>query len=47
MAQLNAWRDGSRHGDPNQLMAGVAKAMTHEEIKAVADYFAAGQEVKP
>lgn len=47
VAQLNAWRDGSRRGDPNQLMAGVAKAMTDQEIKAVADYFAAGQEVKP
>lgn len=47
VAQLNAWRDGSRHNDPNQLMVGVAKAMTAEEVKAVADYFAAGQEVKP
>lgn len=40
VAQLNAWRDGSRQNDPNQLMAGVAKAMTDEEIKAVAAYFA-------
>ncbi|WP_095153787.1 cytochrome c [Pseudomonas sp. Irchel 3E13] len=46
-AQLNAWRDGSRHNDPNQLMVGVAKAMTDEEIKAIADYFAGGQGVKP
>lgn len=46
-AQLNAWRDGSRHNDPNQLMVGVAKAMTDAEVKAIADYFAAGQEVKP
>ncbi|MFD2641577.1 c-type cytochrome [Pseudomonas japonica] len=46
-AQLNAWRDGSRHNDPNQLMAGVAKAMTDDEVKAIAEYFAAGQEVKP
>ncbi|MNP24900.1 Cytochrome c [compost metagenome] len=49
VAQLNAWRDGSRSNDPNQLMVGVAKAMNDEEIKAVADYFAgaASQEVKP
>lgn len=47
VAQLNAWRDGSRHNDPNQLMVGVAKAMTDAEIKAVADYFAAAREVKP
>ncbi|MHA6195912.1 c-type cytochrome [Pseudomonas wadenswilerensis] len=47
VAQLNAWRDGSRHNDPNQLMVGVAKAMTDAEVKAIADYFAAGQEVKP
>ncbi|WP_028941875.1 c-type cytochrome [Pseudomonas vranovensis] len=49
VAQLNAWRDGSRRNDPNQLMVGVAKAMSDEEIKAVADYFAnpASPEVKP
>ena len=48
-AQLNAWRDGSRSNDPNQLMVGVAKAMTDEEIKAVAEFFAraVSQEVKP
>lgn len=46
-AQLNAWRDGSRHNDPNQLMVGVAKAMTDEEVKTIAEYFAAGQEAKP
>ena len=47
VAQLNAWRDGSRSNDPNQLMVGVAKAMSDAEVKAVAEYFAAGQEVKP
>ncbi|QYX49269.1 cytochrome c4 [Pseudomonas tussilaginis] len=49
VAQLNAWRDGSRSNDPNQLMVGVAKAMTDEEVKAVVEYFAnpASQEVKP
>lgn len=49
VAQLNAWRDGTRSNDPNQLMVGVAKAMSDEEIKAVATYFAtpASQEVKP
>lgn len=49
MAQLNGWRDGSRSNDPNQLMAGVAKAMTDAEVKAIAEYFAqpASPEVKP
>jgi cytochrome c553 len=49
IAQLNAWRDGSRSNDPNQLMAGVAKAMTAEEVTAIAEFFArpASQEVKP
>ncbi|PYC44806.1 cytochrome c4 [Pseudomonas soli] len=49
VAQLNAWRDGSRSNDPNQLMVDVAKAMTDAEVKAVADYFAqpANQEAKP
>lgn len=39
-AQLNAWRDGSRQNDPNRLMASVAKAMTTDEVQAVAQYFA-------
>ncbi|MBC3468788.1 c-type cytochrome [Pseudomonas sp. RW10S2] len=49
VAQLNAWRDGSRRNDPNQLMVGVAKAMTDAEVTAIADYFAhaAHQEVAP
>ncbi|KAB5619776.1 cytochrome c [Pseudomonas parafulva] len=49
VAQLNAWRDGSRRNDPNQLMVGVAKAMTDAEVTAIADYFAhaARQEVAP
>ncbi|AGZ35959.1 c-type cytochrome [Pseudomonas sp. Rh2] len=48
-AQLNAWRDGSRSNDPNQLMVGVAKAMTDDEVTAIAEFFArpARQEVKP
>ncbi|WP_060483193.1 cytochrome c [Pseudomonas sp. NBRC 111119] len=49
VAQLDAWRDGSRSNDPNQLMVGVAKAITADEIKAVAEFFArsASQEVNP
>lgn len=38
--QLNAWRDGSRRNDPNDLMGHIAKSLTAEEITAVADYFA-------
>ncbi|MDR6711311.1 cytochrome c553 [Pseudomonas hunanensis] len=49
VAQLNAWREGSRRNDPNQLMVGVAKAMTDAEITAIAAFFAhpLSQEVKP
>ncbi|ATR83584.1 c-type cytochrome [Pseudomonas defluvii] len=39
-AQLNAWRDGTRSNDSNQLMVGVAKALSDDEVKAVAEYFA-------
>ncbi|WAB96194.1 MULTISPECIES: cytochrome c [Pseudomonas] len=48
-AQLNGWRDGSRSNDPNQLMVGVAKALTDQEVQAIAAFFAnpASQEVKP
>lgn len=37
--QLNAWRQGLRKNDPNDLMGKVARAMTEDEIKAVTDYF--------
>ncbi|ENO86594.1 cytochrome c553 [Thauera linaloolentis 47Lol = DSM 12138] len=39
-AQLNAWRDGSRKNDPNDLMGHIARSMTDEEVSAVAAYFA-------
>ncbi|MGC5703254.1 cytochrome c4 [Pseudomonas sp. NFXW11] len=50
VAQLNAWRDGSRHNDPNDLMGHVAKSLTGDEVSAVADYFASlkpQQEAQP
>lgn len=49
VAQLNAWRDGSRHNDPNDLMGHVAKSLSAEEVTAVADYFASlkPQEARP
>lgn len=40
IAQLNAWRDGTRRNDPNDLMGHIAKALSEDEIKAVAQYFA-------
>lgn len=40
VAQLNAWRDGSRRNDPDDLMGHIAKSLSVDEIKAVADYFA-------
>jgi cytochrome c553 len=39
--QIKAWQDGSRHNDPNELMASVADRLTENEIKAVAAWFAA------
>lgn len=49
VAQLNAWRDGTRHNDPNDLMGHIAKSLTPDEINAVADYFSTlgNQEAKP
>lgn len=38
--QLNAWRAGLRRNDPSDLMGHIAKAMTEEEVTAVAEYFA-------
>lgn len=40
VAQLNAWREGTRHNDPNDLMGHIAKSLSAEEVTAVADYFA-------
>ncbi|WP_409299605.1 c-type cytochrome [Pseudomonas sp. KCJK8993] len=48
-AQLNAWREGTRHNDPNDLMGHIAKSLSAEEVTAVADYFAnlTQKEVRP
>ncbi|MFO7603583.1 MAG: c-type cytochrome [Gammaproteobacteria bacterium] len=40
-AQLQAWREGKRRNDANDLMKVVAERMSDEQIQAVADYFAA------
>lgn len=49
VAQLNAWREGTRHNDPNDLMGHIAKSLSAEEVAAVADYFATlnSQEARP
>lgn len=39
-AQLRAWREGTRHNDPNQLMAGVAERLDEAKIAMIADYYA-------
>ncbi|MGV8844772.1 MAG: c-type cytochrome [Pseudomonas sp.] len=39
-AQLNAWRQGTRQNDPNDLMGHIARSMTDAEIDAVSRYFA-------
>lgn len=39
-SQLNAWRQGTRKNDPNDLMGHIARGLTEDEVKAVAEYFA-------
>jgi cytochrome c553 len=39
-AQLNAWRQGTRKNDPNDLMGHVARSLTDAEVTAVSEYFA-------
>ena len=48
-AQLNAWRDGTRRNDPDDLMGHIAKSLSAEEVTAVADYFSKvnSQESRP
>lgn len=36
--QLKGFRDGSRRGDPNQMMRNIAATLTDDEIAAVAQY---------
>ncbi len=43
--QLNAWRSGERHNDPNQLMTGVAERLSEQQIEAVSVYLGAQQAV--
>ncbi|MDY6949155.1 MAG: c-type cytochrome [Pseudomonadota bacterium] len=38
IAQLKAYRSGTRQTDPNQMMRNVAAALTDEQIDAVASY---------
>ena len=40
VAQFEAWRDGSRHNDPLELMKGIAQRLSEPDIAAVAAYFA-------
>ena len=39
-AQLMAWKQGTRTGDPSNVMGVNARHMTNEDIRAVAAYFA-------
>jgi cytochrome c553 len=39
-AALNAWKDGTRRNDAGQQMAAVAKALTPEDVAAVAQHYA-------
>lgn len=38
-AQIQAWKNGQRRGDHNQLMESVAKRLSDDQAKAVARYF--------
>ncbi len=40
IAQLNAFRDGTRANDPNSMMRSVVARMSNAEIEAVANYIA-------
>ena len=40
-AQLKAWQNGSRHNDPLQLMQHLSRALSAQDIDAVATWFAA------
>lgn len=39
--QLRAWKSGTRHGDPLDLMQTVASRLSDRDVRAVSDYFAA------
>ena len=39
--QLKAWKQGSRHNDPLELMQHLSKALSDDDIAAVARWFAA------
>lgn len=39
-AQLHAWREGTRHNDPEELMVGIANRLDEEQIEMIAEYYA-------
>jgi cytochrome c553 len=41
VAQLKAWQQGTRHNDPLQLMQHLSSALNEQDIRAVAEWFAA------
>jgi len=40
-AQLHAWRNGERSGDPDGMMAAIAKRLSDKDITTLASYLAA------
>ena len=40
VAQLQAWKSGTRKGEPLGLMQGIAGRLSEEDVRGVADYFA-------
>ena len=37
--QMNAWKNGTRQNDPDDLMGHIARSLNEDEIQAVATYF--------
>ena len=40
-AQLKAWQQGTRHNDPLQLMQHLSSVLSEQDVRAVAEWFAA------
>jgi thiosulfate dehydrogenase len=41
VAQLQAWKQGTRKGEPLELMQGIAGRLSEQDMRGVGDYFAA------
>ena len=46
-AQMDAWKSGSRGPGPLGLMEGIAKKLSHDDVSAIAQYYASQASAKP